>query len=235
MNLDQKQYRLRNADTDYYRRLRWDTMFTLFQEASIAHMERLGAGREKTLDRGFLWVITLQQLSLRRLPVYDEEITVESWAGKTMHVFFPRYYRMKDADGELLAEGSALWGLMDQKTRKLIFPEEEGIEIPGFVTGDEPPLPRSFKNAPCTETHRFCVPYSYLDLNGHMNNTRYFDLAQDLLPKEVLEQTPKKISVEYSGEAHWGEEMSVGLAETETGFFLLGESDRRIFRMRIEY
>ncbi len=235
MNIYQAQYHLHNKDTDYYRRLRWDTMFTMFQEASIAHTELLGAGREKTLDRGFLWVIALQQVSIRRLPEYDEHITVESWAGRTMHVFFPRYYRMKDETGEVLVEGSALWGLMDQKTRKLIFPEEEGIEIQGFVRGDEPPLPRSFRNLPCSRSQPFTVPFSYLDLNGHMNNTRYFDLAQDLLPKETLKKTPKKISIEYSGEAHWNETMTVSVAEADPIYFLIGESDRRIFRMLIEY
>ena len=50
MNVYRKEYRLHNADTDFYRRLRWDTMFTMFQEASIAHTEALGAGRENTLE-----------------------------------------------------------------------------------------------------------------------------------------------------------------------------------------
>ena len=235
MNVYRKEYRLHNADTDFYRRLRWDTMFTMFQEASIAHTEALGAGREKTLDRGFLWVIALQQVTIRRLPEYDERITVESWPGRTMHVFFPRYYRMRDESGGILVEGSALWGLMDRQSRKLIFPEEEGIEVPETVTGDEPPLPRTFKNVPAQRRVPFTVPFSYLDLNGHMKNTRYFDLVQDLLPPEQMEKAPTRIAVEYSGEAKWGEQLSVGVAKTESGWFLLGESDHRVFRMQVEY
>ncbi|MBR4446600.1 MAG: hypothetical protein IKS37_11970 [Solobacterium sp.] len=46
--------KLKNRDVDYYRRLRLSRMMELFQEASIAHTETLGAGREKTLDRGLL-------------------------------------------------------------------------------------------------------------------------------------------------------------------------------------
>lgn len=235
MSVYTKQYRLRNADVDLHRRLRWDTMFTMLQEASIAHTEQLGAGREKTLDRGFLWVVTLQQVSVTRLPEYDETITVESWAGKTMHVFFPRYYRILDARGAVLVEGSALWGLMDQTTRKLIFPDEQNIEVEGVVTGLESPLPRPLRSGEIAETSQFTVPYSYLDLNGHMNNTRYFDLVQDVLPPEIHAQPLKHITVEYAGEARWGQTISVGLGQTETGWFVCGDADRRIFRMWLTF
>ena len=54
-----------------YRRLRISTMFEWFQEGSITHTEELGCGREKTLDKGLLWVVTLQRAEIGRLPLYD--------------------------------------------------------------------------------------------------------------------------------------------------------------------
>ena len=102
-----KTLKLRNADVDQYRRLRPSVLFGMLQEAAIAHTEALGMGREKTLDRGLLWIVALQQVSIRRMPVYDETVTLYSWPGKTMHLFFPRYFRMTDAAGEVLLEGSA--------------------------------------------------------------------------------------------------------------------------------
>lgn len=227
-------YRLRNIDVDVYRRLRWDTLFSMLQEAAITHAEQLGCGREQTLDRGFLWVIALQQVEITRLPLYEETVTLTTWPGRTMHVFFPRYFRMTDELGGLLFEGSAFWGLMDQTTRKLVPPKEAGVRAPYFLTGDEPALPRQQKSAEITQTTQFTVPYSYLDLNGHMNNTRYFDLAQDLLPPQAHAQPPKRIIAEYAGEATLGQTLTVGLGETETGWFLEGTSDRRVFRMWID-
>ena len=52
-----------------YRRLRISTMFEWFQEGSITHTEELGCGREKTLDKGLLWVVTLQRAEIARLPI----------------------------------------------------------------------------------------------------------------------------------------------------------------------
>jgi acyl-ACP thioesterase len=78
---------LRSRDVDLHRRLRTSRLFELFQEASIRHTEQLGMGREKTLDKGLLWIVTLQEAIIARMPVYDETVTLESWPGETMHVF----------------------------------------------------------------------------------------------------------------------------------------------------
>ena len=60
MSIYSIEYRILSSDTDANRRLRLSRLFTLLQEASIAHTTELGMGREKTLDRGLLWIVTLQ-------------------------------------------------------------------------------------------------------------------------------------------------------------------------------
>ncbi len=81
-----KKFKVLSCDVDMNMRLRLSSLFTMLQEAAIAHTEQLGAGRAKTLDRGFLWIVSLQHVFIRRMPVYDEELTLISRPGKTMHV-----------------------------------------------------------------------------------------------------------------------------------------------------
>ena len=132
-----QELRLKNRDVDMYRRLRTSKLFELLQEASIAHTEALGMGREKTLDRGLLWVVALQRAEIRRLPEYDELIRVQTWPGETMHVLFPRYYEILSEQGETIVRASAVWSLMDAAARSAVFPEEHGISIPGEERGGE--------------------------------------------------------------------------------------------------
>lgn len=235
MEIYQKQYKLRNADVDLYRRLRPSVLLTMLQECAIAHTEELGMGRDKTLDRGLLWIIALQRISIRRMPVYDERITVRTWPGKTMHVFFPRYYEVVAEDGQVLIRGSALWTLMNQATRSAVFPDEHGIVIQGVVTGTETPLPRPPRSIALTEEAGFTVPYSYLDLNGHMNNVRYLDLAEDVLPAELHTRPLREILVEYTNEAKLGERIKLQFGSQDGVWFLLGQTEKRLFRLRLEY
>ncbi len=235
MSLYSIEHTLLSADVDTSRRLRLSTLFTMLQEASIAHTTELGMGREKTLDKGLLWILTLQQATIRRLPVYDEHITLTSWPNPTMHLYFPRSYRMTGETGETLMEASALWALMDQKSRRIVFPEQHGIIIEGTTDRSDPPFPRAPKMPELTSSHSFTVPYSYTDLNGHMNNTRYFDLAEDSMPGTLRSRAIRTIQVEYSAEAKENETITLHTAASDTAFAIVGETDKRLFRMLLTY
>ena len=235
MSAYEKDYRLLSSDVDAGQRLRLSRLFTFLQEASIAHTTLLGMGREKTLDRGLLWIVTLQQVKVERLPVYDEDVKLLSWPGETMHLDFPRYYRMEDRDGHTLLTGSALWALMDRESRRMVFPEDHGVHIDG-AKGEEPlPLPAAPKPAQGGLRETFTVPYSYVDLNGHMNNTRYLDLCEDRMPAELRALPVREVRAEYSGEAKLGEEVILTAQRQENGFLLSGDRDRKLFRLNLMY
>ena len=235
MSMYHQELLLRSKDVDLHRRLRTSRLFELLQEASIAHTEQLGMGRDKTLDKGLLWIVGLQRAEIRRMPEYDEQILLKSWPGETMHLFFPRYYQMETAAGELLLRSSALWTLVDQETRKVVFPEKYGVVIPGERTGEEIALPSSPRRLELTESLPFRVPYSYVDLNGHMNNTRYFDLAEDCVPGSREGRRLRLVQTEYVSEAKLGDELRVRWGCEDGSFFLLGENEKPVFRMRLEY
>ncbi|MDO4866838.1 MAG: thioesterase [Clostridia bacterium] len=228
--------KLLSSDVDMYRRLRLSRLFTLLQEAAIAHTEALGMGREKTLDKGVLWALTMQRVIVRRLPEYDEAVELTSWPGETMHVLFPRYYRLADSRGESLVESSALWVLMDAETRGRVYPDDYGITIPGVKLGGEPPMPRVL-GMPGTGELPFTVPYSYVDLNGHMNNARLLDLAEDLMPEGLRARPVRSIEAEYRAEAKPGETLMLRTREDGALFTLAGDGagGRSAFHLRLEY
>ena len=234
----EKEYCLKSSDVNRLQRLRTSVLMLWLQEAAIAHTEELGMGREKTLDRGILWILGLQRAEIVRMPVYDEEILLRSWPGRTMHLFFPRYYELVSADKkETLVRASALWMLLDEKTRRFAFPEDCGVSIDGIVTENEIALPGTPKALPLTEEAHFTVPFSYVDLNGHMNNTRYYDLADDHLPFEKQGRKLKLLSTEYLHEIREGQNILLKSGTDGGNAFLTGsdESDTLLFRMRLEY
>lgn len=235
MSVFSAQLRLRNKDVNMHRQLRTSTLFELMQEASIRHTEELGMGREMTLDRGLLWVVTHQQAEIGRMPEYDERITLESWPGKTLHLLFPRYYRVLDEGGNVLLRASALWALVDQNTRRMVFPDRYGVEIEGVVTGNEIDIPSTPRRAGEGAVHDFTVPFSYVDLNGHMNNTRYFDLAEDRIPAAAEGRSLRRVAVEYANEARLGDTLRITTEQTGGTYFISGDTEKKTFRMMMAY
>lgn len=192
-------------DVTMYRDLRLSVLMRWLQEISIAHTEALGAGREKTLDKGALWVVCRVRLEVEKLPCYDDEITLSSWAGNTMRVLFPRYYEMTDESGTPLVKASAVWLLMDAKKRKMVFPENYDVVVPGIRTGREIPLSFGVSLGEQEKTKRFKVAYSQVDINGHMNNAKYLDCMDDVLGKDYLaSHALKTLEVEFKSEIKYG-------------------------------
>ncbi|HAE15913.1 MAG TPA: hypothetical protein DCG51_05110 [Erysipelotrichaceae bacterium] len=228
-------YTLKNKDVNLHRKLRTSALFELLQEASIAHTEELGMGREMTLDRGFLWVVLQQRADIARMPEYGETITIETWPGATMHVLFPRYYRVKDAHDEVLITGSAVWALLDEQTRRMIFPDRNGIIIEGETTGYEIDLPLPLKRAETDRQYSYTVRFCDCDLNGHMNNTHYFDLCENLLEHPSQGKDPVRIVTEYAQEARYSEDIMVNWMETEDSAVIYGDTKKTCFRMRFDY
>jgi acyl-ACP thioesterase len=235
MSIYREELLLRSKDVDLHRNLRLSRLFELLQEASIRHTEQLGMGREKTLDRGLLWVLLMQRAEILRMPEYDEEIFLKTWPGDTMHLLFPRYYMVGTAKGEILIRASALWSLVDAKSRKVIFPEKYGIRIPGESGDEKIALPGSIPKPEAEAEQIFTVPYSFVDLNGHMNNTRYFDLAEDCIGAAAAGCVLRKIETEYTNEAPFGEKLLLRWQKREDGFLLSGEGEKPVFRMRLAY
>ncbi len=241
MEFYEKILKIHSRDVTQYRQLRLSNLLGFFQETSISHTEALGMGRDKTLDKGLLWIIARQSAEIIRMPRYDETVTFRSWPGPTMRVFFPRYYEVLSGS-DVIVKGCAIWMLIDEKTRSFIFPEEYGITINGFTTGTEIPEPRSlaihFKQSDelkLVDEQPYSARFSHIDINGHVNNCRYFDVVEDMLPpEESMGYDNTLIEAEYLSEMRPGDSIVIKAYRTHDSLLFDGGTDHSSFRIRMK-
>ncbi len=207
----QKQLTVTSSECDRYQRLRLSALFSILQEVSITDVERTGLTRDRTLDRGFLWVISRMKVEMQRPIHYGETITVSTSPGDRMHMVFPRYYTVIDEEGEVILRGSALWTLINVDTREPINPEKEHIEIEGAEEENRIELPMGLKPIPSDDPAIIRkAMYSDIDLNGHMNNTRYLDWIDDLFDMHFHEVTAAELfQINYVKEIEYGEKVEL--------------------------
>lgn len=227
--------RVGSRDVNLFRRLKTSAMFELFQELSVVHASALGFGTDEVLSRGVVWVITMQRVEIERMPEEGELIYLESWTGKTTHLLYPRFYRVCDEKGNMLIQASSLWTLMDIESRKMLSSEQFGHEITDMVNGGEIALPGPPKKAAADIATSFTVPYSYLDQNGHMNNTRYFDLAEDLIPAPLEGKKLKTVVSRYQNEARHGDTIELQWQERDGIYRISGGGEKKYFTINLEY
>ena len=66
-----------------------------------------------------VWIITDYNMKIERLPVFDEKITIETYAKSHNRLFCYRAFNIKDEAGNTIIEMVATFVLMDRDTRKV--------------------------------------------------------------------------------------------------------------------
>lgn len=229
MRVYEKEYTLEN------KKLSTGGLLRILQDVSTLHCNEIGLGVEVIGPKGLIWVAVRQRVEVSRWPSPGEHVTVHTWPGITRHMMFPRFYLVKAEDGETIISGSALWTMVDMNTRKMINPSAYGLELEGMVTGEESKIPSAVKKIAIEQSVKFTVPAEYMDANRHMNNTRYYDMAESCLGGDTEGLCLKEALTEFISEALEGDEMTVSWGKDGGRFYVSGENEGPVFRMSLEY
>ncbi len=209
-------------------------LFRLIQRISGNHCRRIGYGEEIMEAKGLMWVIIRHGVRLERPLLPGESLRIGTWPGPTRHGMCPRWYRIESGEGELLGTGCAIWSVVDRESRKMVVPAERGVEIEPLVNGLESRRPGAPLRAEATGGALYTVPPEVLDENGHMNNTRYYDLAEELLGTRG--RVLKSALTEYVAEAREGDLLRLSWGEKDGICCFWGENGGSpAFRMNLEY
>ena len=230
---------------DSHGRLKPSAILYFVQEAAGQHCNLLRVDWDTLSHQNLFWAVTRHRVQITRLPTRGETITVETWPMPTTKVAFPRSVVAYDESGKEVFRAISIWVLMDTRTRAMILPGKSGVLVEGALRGNELTVPRSILPAVLQNTECRTVRYTQLDRNGHMNNTRYLDWVDDLLPSAFHQEHPvREFSVSYHAEAREGQQISLAWDMTEGPVLQVdahrektgvpGEKER-VFSARIEF
>ncbi len=211
-----EKFTITHTAVDRYNRLKLSQLLALCQEVAGSHFAILNAGKESLEEKGLFWAVIRTRVEIRRLPGPGETITLRTWPMPTTRVAYPRAAEALDEEGNVLFRTLSLWVLMDVHSRGMVLPGKSGVGVEGRVQGDEIAPPASLVPKDPEGREQRQVRYSELDVNGHMNNTRYLDWAEDLLASSFHRDHPaREFTVCYLSEAVEGDEMDLHFALAE--------------------
>ncbi len=197
-----KKFHIRPTEVDRFGRLKPSSMLLYIQQTAGEHSDSYHLTYDALAEKGIFWAVIRHKIEVARLPLENETITLETWPMPTTRVAYPRSTVAYDEQGNILFRSICLWILMDLKDRSMLVPKKSGVEVNGMLRGDELPTPKSLPPQPLEKRMTRQVVFSDLDRNGHMNNARYLDWVQDLLPGEHHREHPvKELTMCYINEA----------------------------------
>lgn len=210
------------------------SLYTLARELeSIAeeHATMLGVGGDVLLPQGITWVLIKREALIHEMPVKGQQVTIETWPGKTRHGFFPRRFRFIDEEGKLLIECACQWALMDINERTMITSKD--FDLTGTKREGEQKAPASKVVFPeLTKSVERVVKAEEIDRNGHLNNAHYLRWIDQILPEGF---SVSELWIEYSKEILEGEKVLLCYEIAEDAVFVKGiAGGEDAFRIRLK-
>ena len=232
------QFTVTENQVDRFGRVKPSMLLYFVQEAAGQHCSLLAVDHETLSSRHLFWAVSRNRVQITRLPRLGEKVFIETWPMPTTRVAYPRSVVAYDEKGGELFRSISLWILMDAQTRAMILPGKSGVVVDGTLTGTELAVPRAIATRPMDNTKACTVGYSLLDRNGHMNNTRYMEWVEDLLPSEFHREHPvQEFTVCYLNEAREGDAITLSYELSDGPVLTVdaNRADERIFSAQILY
>lgn len=231
-----KEIELDVEHVDKNKELRLSNLFLLFQEVAQEHAEILGIGKDKVFNNGRKWIITRQNVKINRLPKFGEKIKVYTYPGKNNPFFFYRSFYISDEKDNILVTSTSIWTILDASTNKIVA-NPFGHPLPEESREFELPIPQKIEENPTNKFKEREIFYSDIDLNGHLNNTRYLELIQNLHDSDFYKNNKVDgIIINYFSEIKENEIVTLYLDKIDKKEIIKGAvNDRDCFKAIITY
>ena len=175
-------------------------------QVSGSQSAQLGVSDKEILERyNLVWIITEYDIDVIRLPRFAEEITIETEALSFNRLFCYRRFTIYDESSQAIIQMLATFALMDRDSRKVQNVEAEMVApyqsefSKKIIRG---PKYLDLENPSSKDYH---VRFYDLDMNGHVNNSKYLDWIFEVMGSEFLmEHIPVKINLKYIKEVRPG-------------------------------
>jgi medium-chain acyl-[acyl-carrier-protein] hydrolase len=206
------EYVVRSYETDPTGRLSPASLLRYLQETAWNHASALGLSLDPRQRGPLAWVLSRLRLRMSRYPGWGERVLVETWPVSVERMHALRDFLIRDGSGRECGRATTGWLIIDVASRR---PQRPQHHMPALMSLEprEPleGLPGRIEAAapPCEEQNRQ-VLYSDIDINGHVNNVRYFEWVLDSQPTERLTGGEiRTIEAAYVAEALLGHSVAV--------------------------
>ena len=194
-------------------------MMRYMQDAANCQMEGEKPSYNEVLEQGKAFVLSRLRMSIYH-PLYNhDKIETQSWACESSGASFNRCYCVKK-DGVIVAEATSVWALLDVANHRLcrVSDFENGYSMDDMLQLDMPARFRIPQEINLSLVGERCVEYQDVDMNRHINNTRYPDILCGYLPT-MEGMRVIKLEINYISEAPLGEALKIYMGSAGDGTY----------------
>ena len=224
-----RKFRLHSWEVDHKGRAKPDILFSFMLDSAWAHANNSDFSYEALREEGQIWVLSRFLAVFHELPAWDEEITVETWGKGTDKLFGLRDFAVYSGSGKKIISATSAWLVIDRKTSRIQRIDLEHSNFP--LQQNKHEIETKLGKIEELESNRtdfdYIVRYTDIDVNNHVNSSRYMGWILDSFPRNVLEEKSlRSIEINFLAEAQLGDKVFVSSAEADDYNYCVVEREK---------
>lgn len=209
-----------STDVDMNNNMRPSLYFRYLQETANHQMRDRRPTYDELFAQGVALIVTRMQLEIYQ-PVHQyDEIETSTWRVGEHRATYRRCYAMTRG-GELCAAAYSEWGAVSIGEDRGVLPTS-AADLSALEQDEEfaLDLPKRFrfpKDAAFEPAGAHHVTYEDVDVNSHMNNTRYPDILWSRIP-DIADYAVTSLNIRFMREGILGSDLEISRTELDPAF-----------------
>lgn len=195
-------------DVDFNGVARSSALMRYIQSAAQLQLTDNGLSYDELKSRNRAFILSKIKMEFTEPVRAYEKLTARTFPCESRGYSFLRCYQL-EKDGRCIGRAVSVWALIDTESRSLVRVSDFDLGLETYSPLDLSLTRISFPSE-ITYVGDYCVTYSQVDQNMHMNNTCYPDMYSQFLP--LSGKRIQSISINYLNEAPAGQLLRVYLA-----------------------
>lgn len=179
-------------------------LLAAMEDTGGIHSELAGFGILNMPETHRFWMILSWHVEIIRRPKYNETITIHTWSKPVRKLYVYRDFEVYDSEGKLIATAGGKWVFINSDDNSIIRATNDMFKSYQIETEKQSTDPILLEKLKEPEKYSNVVTYSInremIDINGHVHNLDYLDLAYKALPEEAYKKEFTKIDIMYKKE-----------------------------------
>lgn len=185
----------------------------ILENVATHHSDLVGFGPNDVEKTGISWILLDWKLEVLKRPKYGDELTINTW-GRTIDGIMKKAYTYRDfeiydSQNNLCVLGTSKWAILNLNTGRIMRIENnimDKYEVENKNVFDMGELEKIVEPQNFLNMQKYKVTRRDIDLNGHMHNLNYLDLAYEALPEDIYNKRPfNNVRIQYKKEIKYGD------------------------------
>lgn len=205
-------------------------LLSYLEDIACIHSEMVGYGITNIEEVKKTWILLSWKIKVIKRPKFSDELIVKTWSRKIDKFYAYRDFEVYDQDNNIIAIATSKWVFIDIQKGKIIKISEEVSSVYKqesiSVFGEEEIGKLQEPEGEYLNEIDYKITKNMIDINKHLHNTYYIDLAQEVLPDDIsFYKEANEFEIVYKHEVKLGETVKVMYLKVDNIYYVIVKNE----------